>query len=137
MAGVIRYLLDTDVCIALLRGRDPRLDARLRRCAAGEVGVSTITVFELTYGAHRSAQVARNQAALAAFFLPLVLVPFDARAAALAGEVRALLAGAGTPIGVYDLLIAAQALALGVPVVTNNEREFRRVPGLQLENWTR
>jgi tRNA(fMet)-specific endonuclease VapC len=137
VAGVIRYLLDTDVCIELLKGRDPRLDARLRRCTAGEVGVSTITVCELTYGAHRSAQVARNQAALAAFFLPLVLVPFDAQAAALAGEVRALLARAGTPIGAYDLLIAAQALALGVPVVTNNEREFRRVPGLQLENWTR
>lgn len=134
---MIRYLLDTNVCIDLLKGRDPRLDAWMRQNSAGEVAVSSITVFELAYGAHKSAQVARNREALAAFFLPLVLAPFDAQAAALAGELRALLERAGTPIGASDLLIAAHALALDVPVVTNNERGFRRVPQLQVENWTR
>lgn len=136
MATVIGYLLDMDVCIDLLKGTNPQLDARLRQCGAGEVGVSAITVFELAYGAHKSAQVDRNRAALAAFFLPLVLVPSDAQAATLAGEVRALLERAGTPIGANDLLIAAQALALSVPVVTNNEREFRRIPQLRVDNWT-
>jgi tRNA(fMet)-specific endonuclease VapC len=133
----MRYLLDTNICIYLLKGGYPRLDARLQQCAAGEVGVSAITVFEMAYGAHKSAQPARNQAALSAFFLPLFLAPFDARAGALAGEIRAILERAGTPIGPNDLLIAAHALALDVPVVTNNEREFRRVPQLQVENWTR
>lgn len=137
MAAVIRYLLDTDICVDLLKGRNPRLDTRLRQCGAGEVGVSAITVFELAYGAHKSAQPSRNRAGLAAFFLPLVLFPFDAQAATLAGEARARLERAGTPIGANDLLIAAHALALDVPVVTNNEREFRRVPGLRIENWTR
>lgn len=134
---MIRYLLDSDICIDLLRGRNARLDARLARCIPGEIGVTAITVFELAYGAHKSNQVLQNRAALAAFFLPLVSVPFDAQAAILSGELRVLLERAGTPIGPNDLLIAAQAVALGVALVTNNEREFRRVPGLQIENWTR
>ncbi|MDP9372996.1 MAG: type II toxin-antitoxin system VapC family toxin [Chloroflexota bacterium] len=133
---VILSLLDTDLCVDLLKGRNPRLDARLRACGAGEVGVSTITVFELSYGAHKSAQPARNRAALTAFFPPLVLVPFDAGAAALAGELRAALERAGTRVGPNDLLIASQALALDVPGVTNNERGFRRVPRLWVENWS-
>lgn len=136
MAGVIGYLLDTDICIDLIKGRSPSLDARLLACDAGEVAISTITMFELAYGAHKSTQPVRNRAALTAFFLPLVLVPFDARAAMLAAEARALLERSGAPIGPNDLLTAAQALALGVPIVTNNEREFRRVPRLRIENWT-
>ena len=133
---MIRYLLDTNVCIDLLKGRSPRLDTRLRQCGAGELGVSVITVYELFYGAHKSSRVASNRAALATFFLPFDLISFDENAAALAGEVRALLERAGSPIGANDLLIAAQALALGVTAVTDNEREFRRVPGLLVENWT-
>ena len=137
MVGVIRYLLDTNICIDLLKGTSPRLDARLRQCGAGEVGVAAITVFELMYGAHKSARPTQNLAALTALFLPLVLIPFDSEAAAIAGEVRVHLERMGTPIGPNDLLIAAQALALDVPVVTANEREFRRVPRLIVENWTR
>jgi tRNA(fMet)-specific endonuclease VapC len=133
---VIRYLLDTDICVDVLKDRSPRLDMQLRQCGAGEFGVSAITVFELFYGAHKSSRVANNRAALASFFLPFDLIPFDENAAAIAGEVRALLERAGSPIGANALLIASQALALGVIVVTNNEREFRRVPGLLVENWT-
>jgi tRNA(fMet)-specific endonuclease VapC len=134
---MIRYLLDSDICIDLLKGRNALLDARLARCVPGEVGVAAITIFELSYGAHKSLRVMQNRAALAAFFLPLVSVPCDEQAAILAGELRVLLERAGTPIGPNDLLIAAQAVALGVSLVTNNEREFRRVPGLQIENWTK
>lgn len=136
MAAVaVRYLPDTNICIYLLTGRNPRVDARLQHCAAGEVGLSTITVFELAYGAAKSSRPDQNRAALAAFFLPLVLLPFDADAAVRAGDVRAFLERRGTPIGPNDLLIAAHALALGVPIATNNEREFQRVPGLHVENW--
>lgn len=137
MAGIIGYLLDRNIGIDLLKGTNPRLDARLRQCSPGEVGIATITVFELMYGAHKSARPDQNRAALTVLFLPLVLVPFDAQAAALAGELRAYLERAGTPIGPNDLLIAAQSLALDVPIVTANEREFRRVPNLRVENWTR
>jgi tRNA(fMet)-specific endonuclease VapC len=133
---VIRYLLDTNVCTDVLKGSSPHLDMRLRQCGAGELGVSAITVFEFFYGAYKSTRVDNNRMALAAFFLPLELIPFDENAAAIAGEVRALLERAGSPIGANDLLIAAQALALSIIVVTNNEREFRRVPGLLVENWT-
>ena len=134
--GVAR-LLDSDACIDLLRGRSLTLDARVRRWDPGELGISAITVFELAYGAARSSQPDRNRAALTAFVLPFVLVPFDAAAATVAGDLRATLESRGATIGPQDLLIAAQALALGVPLVTNNEREFRRVPGLRVENWTR
>ena len=88
---MIRYLLDTDICGDLLKGRNPRLDAQRRQCGAGEVGVSKVTGFELSYSAYTSAQPARNRAALTAFFLPLVLVPLDAGAAALVREIRAAL----------------------------------------------
>lgn len=137
MAVALRCLLDTNICIHLLKGSDRRVDARMRLNAPGEVGVAASTVFELSYGAAKSAQPERNRAALAAFFLPLVLLPFDTAAAAHAGAIRAHLERAGTPIGPNDLLIAAHALALGGPLVTNNEREFRRVPGLIVDNWAR
>lgn len=103
----------------------------------GEVGVSAITAFEFLYGVAKGGRPDRNRAALTAFFLPLDLLPCDTTAAAQAGELRAYLERTGTPIGPNDLLIAAHALALGVPVVTNNEREFRCVPGLLVENRTR
>lgn len=133
---MITHLLDTDACIDLLRGRSPLLDARVHQHVPGDLALSAVTVFELTYGAARSSQPERNHAARTAFLLPFVLVPFDATAAAIAGELRARLERGGEAIGPQDVLIAAQALALGVPLVTNNEREFRRVPGLRVENWT-
>jgi len=131
----MRYLLDTNICIYVIRRRPPQVLARFQRCAIGDLGLSTVTLAELQYGVAKSAFPERNQQALAAFTLPLEILPFDARAAAAYGPIRATLERQGTPIGAMDLLIAAHAVSLGVILVTNNPREFRRVPGLQVDNW--
>lgn len=131
----MRYLLDTNICIYVIKRRPPQVLARFQRCAVGDIGLSTVTVAELQYGVAKSAFPERNQQALAAFTLPLEILPFDAPAAAAYGPIRATLERQGTSIGAMDLLIAAHAVSLGVILVTNNLREFGRVPGLQVENW--
>ena len=131
----MRYLLATNVCIDLLRGRNPYLDAHIRGFRPGDLGIASVTLFELFYGVGRSLHRTRDEAALIAFVSPLEVAPFDTAAARFAGHLRAFLERAGTPIGQSDLLIASQALALGIPLVTRNEREFRRVPGLRIANW--
>jgi tRNA(fMet)-specific endonuclease VapC len=118
----------------VLKRRPPQVLARWQRCAIGDLGLATVTLVELEYGVAKSQEPARNQAALAAFTLPLELVAFDAPAAAASGPIRATLERQGTPIGAMDLLIAAHARSLGVILVTNNVREFGRVPGLRIEN---
>jgi tRNA(fMet)-specific endonuclease VapC len=132
---VIRHILDTSVCIELVRARAPRVLARLRRKRIGTVGISSITLAELHFGAAKSSDPQRNMIALAHFCAPLELCPFEDDAAAAYGQVRAHLERAGTPIGPLDTLIAAHALALGVTLVTGNGREFARVPGLKVEDW--
>lgn len=134
---MIRALLDTNICVELIRGRAPAALARLRRRKIGAVGISAITLAELQFGVWRSSDPPRNMVALAQFCAPLEICPFDQRAAAAYGSVRAALATAGLPIGPLDTLIAAHAMALRATIVTSNEREFRRVPGLRVENWTR
>lgn len=134
---MIRYLLDTCICIELIRGRSRRALRRLRRCEVGEVGISAVTFAELCCGAARSSDPPRNRVALAAFCAPLEVLPFDAAAATAYGDLRAALESAGRPIGPLDTLIAAHALALSATLVTSNEREFQRVEALPLENWTR
>jgi tRNA(fMet)-specific endonuclease VapC len=131
----MRYLLDTNICIYVIRRRPPQVLARFQHCAVGDIGLSTVTLAELQYGVAKSAFPERNQEALAAFTLPLEILPFDAPAAAAYGPIRATLERQGTPIGAMDLLIAAHAVSLGVILVTNNPREFRRVSDLQVENW--
>jgi len=129
------YLLDTNICIYLIKRRPPQVLERFRRCAVGDIGLSTMTLAELQYGVAKSLFPAQNQQALDAFTLPLEVVAFDAAAAVAYGPVRAALERQGTPIGALDLLIAAHALSLGVTLVTNNPREFSRVSGLRVENW--
>lgn len=107
------------------------------RYEVGEIGVSSITVAELSYGAEKSSRPAQNLEALGKFLLPLELVTFGPEAAAAYGQIRATLEWAGTPIEPLDTLIAAHALSLGVTLVTNNLREFERVPDLQVEDWVR
>jgi tRNA(fMet)-specific endonuclease VapC len=109
--------------------------ARFQRCAIGDIGLLTVTLAELQYGVAKSVSPARNQQALDAFTLPLEVIPFEAAAAAAYGPIRAALERQGIPIGAMDLLIAAHALSLGITLVTNNSREFRRVEGLQMETW--
>ena len=110
---------------------------RFEEYEVGEVGVSSVTAAELRYGAEKSAVPERNLEALSRFLLPLEVLAFGDEAAAAYGRMRAALEKAGTPIGPLDTLIAAHAVSLGTKLVTNNVREFSRVPGLELEDWTR
>ena len=131
----MKYLLDTNICIYLIKQRPSRVIERLQTLKIDDVGVSAITVAELQYGAAKSACPDRNRLALTGFLAPLEILDFTAASAAVYGRIRADLERSGTPIGAYDLLIAAQALSGGFTLVTNNEREFRRILGLTVENW--
>jgi len=133
----MRYLLDTNICIYLIKKRSERIARELERQTVGDVGISTITLAELYHGAARSESRDRAYAALEQFLIPVVIAPFDAAAAKTYGEIRASLQRAGSLIGPLDMLIAAHALSINVAVVTNNEREFRRVPRLTVVNWVR
>ena len=130
----MRYMLDTNICIYIIKRRPPSVLAALLKHEQAGIGVSIITVCELAFGAAKSGS-ARNQAALQQFLEPLSVADFDRAAAAAYAKVRAHLEAAGTPIGPLDTQIAAHALSLGVTLVSNNTREFERVPDLQLVNW--
>lgn len=125
-------MLDTNVVIATMR-RNHRVGERLRQCRPGEIGLSAIVLHELYFGAVHSRRVRANLDALDEIELPIV--PFDVDDARVAGNVRAALILAGTVIGPYDILIAAQALSRGLTLVTRNTREFSRVQGLRFEDW--
>jgi len=131
----MKYLLDTDGCIELIRRKPPRLIARLTKRQPGDVGLSSITTAELRFGVAKSGDPGKNRQALAGFLVPFEIVPFDESAAMAYGEIRAALEKAGTPIGSMDLLIGAHALSLGATLVTANIREFRRIRGLRTVNW--
>lgn len=130
-------LLDTNICIHLIRERSPEALSRFEDYEVGELGVSTLTVSELYYGVQKSSRTEDNREALERFLTPLELADFDAGDAKAYGRVRATLESRGEPIGPLDTLIAAHAVALGVTLVTNNTREFERVPGLHTEDWTK
>ena len=131
---MMRYVLDTNACIALLNDTSPVLSARARAHPPAEIGLPAIVVFELYYGAYKSMQTTRNLDLLDR--MAFETVPFDDADARTAGSIRNQLEAAGCPIGPYDLLIAGQALARRLILVTANLREFQRVGGLDCENWT-
>ena len=130
----MRYLLDTNACIALLNGTSPSVQARVRRYRSSDIGLPSPVVYELYYGAYKSRQTARNLELLDR--VGLEVVPFDASDARVAGAVRSELEAMGQPIGPYDVMIAGQARSRGLVLVTANRREFLRVPGLDCEDWT-
>lgn len=130
----MRYMLDTDICIYVINERPPTVLQAFRQHEAEGLGLSSVTAAELFYGVARTGSQ-RNMQALRRFLAPLEVVAFDAAAAEVCGSIRAWLASQGTPIGPYDAQIAAHAHALGVTLVSNNTREFCRVPGLQVRNW--
>lgn len=130
----VTYLLDTRICIYIINRRPFEVFARFEGLKVGQVAISSITGAELAFGVEKSGS-RRNRQALDKFLAPLDIVPFDEEAMRAYGALRAHLEGQGTPIGSMDTLIAAQALALGATLVTNNGREFQRVPGLAVENW--
>ena len=131
----MRFMLDTDSCIALIKRKPAKTLRRITSLAAGEAGISAVTLAELRFGVAKSAERERNNQALDEFLLPLEVADFDEAAADSYGKVRAALEAAGTPIGPLDTLIGAHALSLGVILVTHNTREFRRLPALAVEDW--
>lgn len=131
---MLRYLLDADTVSYALRGQG-QVAARILEHAPSELCISSITLAELRFGAEtKKSQKLRK--AIRSFVKDMPVLPFDEAAAERFAKVAADLAGSGTPIGVLDTLVAAQALSLGLTVVTNNTRHFRRVPGLRVENWS-
>ncbi len=128
----MRYLLDTNAVIALLGG-DPAFLERLRACRPSDVAMSAIVGHELYYGAYKGRRTSDNLGRIEALRFPML--EFDRDDARAAGSIRAELAGSGRIIGPYDVLIAGQAVARGLTLISRNTREFDRVPGLSLENW--
>ena len=126
------YTLDTNAVISLL-SRQPAVTHRIRAHKPGDFGISAIAAHELFWGAYKSRRPAQNLAVLDS--LRLEIIPFDAEDARQAGEIRAVLAKAGTPVGPFDLLIAGQARARNLTLITNNVGEFSRVDGLRVEDW--
>ena len=131
----MKYLLDTNICIYLIRQQPEKVIREMAKQQIGDVGISSVTVAELQYGVAKSVYIERNRAALEQFLAPLVIADFDATAAMVYGVTRASLERHGTSIGSLDTLIAAHALSLDVALVTNNEREFGRLPDLRVVNW--
>ena len=129
------FMLDTNACIALIKGRSAKLIKHIQARAVGDVGISAITLAELRHGVEKSRSVKENREALEEFLLPLEIADFDEGAALDYGLVRTSLESAGTPIGPLDTLIGAHARSLGATLVTNNTREFKRIKGLAVADW--
>lgn len=131
----VRYMLDTNICIYIRRHQPSEVLAHFRKLKSGEAGISIITAGELLYGAEKSQHRARALQQLRELVTLLPILPLPENAANMYGAIRSLLESRGERIGNNDLWIAAHAKASELVLVTNNEREFRRVPGLKVENW--
>ena len=131
----MKYLLDTNICVYAINNRHPKLTNKILTILPDEIAVSSITVGELEYGAAKSKWGERTRQTLYAFLSNYTILPFDSADAICFGNLRAALALTGTPIGAYDVMIAAQGLTKGLTVVTHNTVEFSRVPKLGLEDW--
>ena len=131
----MRYLLDTNICIYLIKKHPSEILARFRQHSPQDVAISTITLFELQYGIEKSQYRQRSEDALTKFLLPLNLINLDRSSSIEAAIIRAQLEKKGMPIGPYDLLIAGLARSRDMILVTNNTKEFERIIGLHLENW--
>ncbi|CAG1015972.1 type II toxin-antitoxin system VapC family toxin [Geobacter sp.] len=132
----MKLLLDTNICIYIIKQQPPAVLERFLEYQIGDIGISSVTLSELRYGVAKSTHREKNAKALDEFIIPLEVLPYDEAAAHVYGDIRATLEKAGTPIGSMDLLIAAHAVSLGIPLVTNNTREFLRVPSLNIVDWT-
>lgn len=132
---MITWLLDTNICIYVIKRRPPQVLARFRQADVSSIGISSITYSELMFGAAKSSRPEQNRIALTQFVAPLEIMPYGDAAAQRYGDLRACLEQRGTPIGSLDMLIAAHALSLDCVLVTNNGKEFGRVPQLRMENW--
>lgn len=131
----MKYLLDTNICIYLIKKQYPEILSKLLKVGFDKIGISTITLAELEYGVANSTRSIEAQTALLEFILPFEVLDFTYTAASLYGRIRKELRDKAQPISDMDMLIAATAMANELIVVTNNEKEFKRISGLKTENW--
>lgn len=131
----MKVMLDTNICIAIIKRKPPQVLKRFTADKVGEIGISWVTLAELEFGVAKSQHLEKNQAALDEFVLPLEIANFDREAARAYGRVRAMLEKKGTPIGSLDTMIGAHALALGVTLATNHTGELSRIKGLTVVDW--
>ena len=131
----MNFLIDTNICIYIMNNRPPEVIGRFKKIEVGQVGVSSITVSELQYGVSKSKRQKENKQRLDEFLIPFEILPYDEIASRYYGEIRAKLEKRGIVIGPLDLLIAAHAISRELVLVTNNEKEFKRIQSLKVENW--
>ncbi|HAN76030.1 MAG TPA: VapC toxin family PIN domain ribonuclease [Planktothrix sp. UBA8407] len=131
----MKYLLDTNICIYIIKKNHQSVLDKFQSLTLGEIGISAITVAELEYGVYKSQKQQQNRKALATFLIPLQIISYDIQATQVYAQLRGELEKKGTVIGAMDMLIASQAISLQVTLVTNNLKEFSRIPNLLLENW--
>jgi tRNA(fMet)-specific endonuclease VapC len=132
----MRYMLDTNICIFIIRRKNPAVIQKITRHRPEDLLVSSITVSELEYGCEKSADPEKNRLALMEFLSPFTILPFTPSAAQHYGGIRAQLERDGTPVGAMDLLIAAHARSVDATLVTNNTRDFKRIKGLNIADWS-
>ena len=132
----MRYMLDTNICIYAIKHKPEQVFMRLQEHDPIDICISSVTYAELVHGVEKSKAIEKNRVALALLLANIEIMNFDSLAAESYGKIRADLEKAGTPIGPLDMMIAGHAMALGYTVVTNNTKEFERIKGLKLENWT-
>ena len=129
------YLLDTNICIALLKGQDKQLTEKIHSLSPADLSLCSVVKGELLYGARKSRRVEANLKLLGSFFSHFESLPFDDKAAEFYGTVRAILTKAGTPVGANDMLIASIAMGHDRTLVSRNRRELQLIPNLRLESW--
>ncbi len=132
---MIRFMLDTNTCIYIIKQKPAKVIERFRQTEVSQIGISSITLSELQFGVAKSSRPEQNQIALTQFVAPLEIMAYDDGAAQYYGDLRAGLERAGAPIGAMDMLIAAHALSLDCILITNNQKEFARIPNLKIDNW--
>ena len=133
----MKYMLDTNICIYIIKRKPADALDRFKQTDISEISISSITLSELFYGVSKSSKPEQNFMALTQFVAPLEILPFGGEASQYYGDLRAYLERQGTPIGSLDMLIASHALSLTSTLVTNNDKEFNRVPNLNIENWVK
>lgn len=133
----MKYLIDTNSCIYIMNKRPAEVIKKFKQFELGEIGISTTTVSELRYEVAKSTYREKNEVRLEEFLAPLEILAYDQTAAKVYGEIRFQLEKRGQPIGPLDLLIAAHAMSQNLTLVTNNDKEFKRIKRLKIENWTK
>jgi tRNA(fMet)-specific endonuclease VapC len=133
----MKYLFGTDICIYIIKKRPENLLKKVKKHKISDIGISTITLSELEYGIEKSSRPIQNRMALNEFLSPMEIYFYDNNAAMVYGKIRSYLEKKGIPIGPLDTLIAAHCLSLGFTLVTNNDKEFKRIPDLNVGNWVK